>query len=73
MAAETMGVGGSGYGGLQQSVVLLNGSQHIHEECDELEVALASLPGARSIVPVSVPSDQLLCLPDPFSPANGFS
>ncbi|CCX52925.1 uncharacterized protein BN689_00943 [Alistipes sp. CAG:514] len=34
---------------------------------------LASLPGARSIVPVSVPSDQLLCFPEPLTPAKGFS
>ena len=30
-------------------------------------------PGAISSVPVSVPSDQLLCLPEPLTPLNGFS
>ena len=30
-------------------------------------------PGAISRTPVSVPSDQLLCFPEPFTPLNGFS
>ena len=30
-------------------------------------------PGSSRFTPVSVPIDQLLCLPDPFTPANGFS
>ena len=34
---------------------------------------LASLPGASSCVPLSVPRDQLLCLPEPFTPSKGFS
>ena len=32
-----------------------------------------SLPGAWSRIPVSVPSDQLLCLPLPLTPLKGFS
>ena len=31
------------------------------------------LPGPIKRIPVSVPSDQLLCLPEPFTPLNGFS
>ena len=31
------------------------------------------LPGPCSRMPVSVDSDQLLCLPEPFTPLNGFS
>ena len=30
-------------------------------------------PGSSRLEPVSVPIDQLLCLPDPLTPANGFS
>ena len=30
-------------------------------------------PGFKRFTPVSVPSDQLLCLPEPFMPLNGFS
>ena len=30
-------------------------------------------PGLSRLVPVSVPIDQLLCLPEPLTPANGFS
>ena len=30
-------------------------------------------PGSIRFIPVSVPIDQLLCLPDPLTPANGFS
>jgi hypothetical protein len=30
-------------------------------------------PGSIRFRPVSVPIDQLLCLPEPFTPANGFS
>src|SRR5205823_5523053 len=31
------------------------------------------LPGSSRFSPVSLDIDQLLCLPDPFTPANGFS
>ena len=31
------------------------------------------LPGSRRLIPSSVVMDQLLCLPEPFTPANGFS
>ena len=34
---------------------------------------MASLPGANRGTPVSVPSDQLLCFPEPLTPAKGFS
>ena len=30
-------------------------------------------PGSSRFLPVSVPIDQLLCLPEPLTPANGFS
>ena len=30
-------------------------------------------PGSSRLLPVSVPIDQLLCLPEPLTPANGFS
>ena len=30
-------------------------------------------PGASRLIPVSVASDQLLCLPEPLTPAKGFS
>ena len=30
-------------------------------------------PGSSRFEPVSVPIDQLLCLPEPLTPANGFS
>ncbi len=30
-------------------------------------------PGSSRLIPSSVVRDQLLCLPDPFTPANGFS
>ena len=30
-------------------------------------------PGSSRLVPVSVPIDQLLCLPEPLTPAKGFS
>ena len=31
------------------------------------------LPGSRRLIPVSVHTDQLLCLPDPLIPSKGFS
>ena len=34
---------------------------------------LGSFPGERRLTPVLVNSDQLLCFPLPFIPANGFS
>ena len=30
-------------------------------------------PGSSRLMPVSVPIDQLLCLPEPLTPAKGFS
>ena len=33
----------------------------------------ACRPGSSRLSPVSVPIDQLLCLPEPLTPANGFS
>ena len=35
--------------------------------------SLGVLPGSNKLIPVSVLSDQLLCLPLPFTPLNGFS
>ena len=32
----------------------------------------AAFPGVNRLIPVSVQSDQLLCLPEPFTPAKGF-
>lgn len=34
---------------------------------------MGDLPGASRFMPVSVESDQLLCFPEPLSPAKGFS
>ena len=31
------------------------------------------LPGLNKLIPSSVVSDQLLCLPEPLIPSNGFS
>ena len=36
-------------------------------------LVLGLLPGLSRLTPVLVPSDQLLCLPEPFTPAKGFS
>ena len=33
----------------------------------------AVLVGENRLMPVSVQSDQLLCLPEPFTPLKGFS
>jgi len=35
--------------------------------------SFAVFPGVNNPIPVFVPSDQLLCFPEPFTPANGFS
>ena len=34
---------------------------------------LGSFPGLNKFFPSSVPSDQLLCFPEPFTPSKGFS
>ena len=36
-------------------------------------LVLGLFPGFNKFTPVLVPSDQLLCLPDPLTPAKGFS
>ena len=38
-----------------------------------LRLSMAFFPGPCSRMPVSVDSDQLLCLPDPLTPLKGFS
>jgi hypothetical protein len=35
--------------------------------------SLGVAPGSSRFIPVSVPIDQLLCLPEPLTPAKGFS
>ena len=36
-------------------------------------LSFGDFPGSRRFSPVLVDIDQLLCLPEPFTPANGFS
>ena len=61
VGAQAMRVGGTGNGSLQQGIVLLDGSQYIHEEGDELEIPPGILArcqqldtGVRSQRPVVV-------------------
>ena len=43
------------------------------EEQEQQVLVRACRPGSSRFMPVSVPIDQLLCLPEPLTPANGFS
>jgi hypothetical protein len=46
---------------------------HANQEDQELDVGVRLFAGSSRLTPVSVDIDQLLCLPEPLTPANGFS
>ncbi len=49
VGAQTMGIRRAGDGSFQQTVVLLDSSEHVHEEGDELQVALGILAGRQQL------------------------
>ena len=53
--------------------MLVDGLDDGGAEEQELAFSCGVLPGSSRLSPVSVPIDQLLCLPEPLTPANGFS
>ena len=60
--------------GPQQALVLVDRLDHRGAEEQEARCSPpGSRPGPSGCGPVSVPIDQLLCLPEPLTPANGFS
>ena len=38
-----------------------------------IKLLIGVFPGDNKLIPVSVANDQLLCLPEPFTPLKGFS
>ena len=44
-----MGIRRAGNGSFQQAVVFLDGGEHVHEESDELQVALGVLAGRQQL------------------------
>ena len=72
--AEPVVLAGAGDRRPQQLLVLVHGHDDGGREEQELQVlARACRWAPAGSPPVSVPIDQLLCLPEPFTPANGFS
>ncbi len=57
----------------QQFRVLGDGPDDGDAEDEELGVVVRVSPGLSRFSPASVAIDQLLCLPEPLMPANGFS
>ena len=57
----------------EQVGVDVDGADDRHQERQELGVGVRVVAGSSRFSPVSVAIDQLLCLPDPLMPANGFS
>ena len=57
----------------QQVAVTKHGADHRDQEGQELSVLMRRLAGLQQVVTGSSAIDQLRCLPDPFTPANGFS
>ena len=57
----------------QQPLVLVDGLDDRRAEEQEAEVVGGGVARLDQVVPLSVPIDQLLCLPEPLTPANGFS
>lgn len=60
--------------GLSQKIcMLINGFQDTGENKKELDILMRSFSRLKKVDPSSVVRDQLLCLPEPLTPANGFS
>jgi hypothetical protein len=57
----------------QQVGVDVDAADDGHRNARNWALACGSLPGSSRFSPSSVAIDQLLCLPEPLMPANGFS
>ena len=57
----------------QKICMLINGFQDTGENKKELDILMRSFSWLKKVDPSSVVRDQLLCLPEPLTPANGFS
>ena len=73
MAAETVIVARTGYRYPEKILIFVCGLDN-RGECDEKNrVFLRLFPGSSRPMPVSVEIDQFVCLPEPLTPAKGFS
>ena len=50
-----------------------NAAKVLTKKVRKRRLVLGLVPGFNKFTPVLVPKDQLLCLPEPFTPAKGFS
>ena len=74
LRAETVIVAREGDGAAQQLLILVHALDEGGEEEQELRRSgWAFCRGRSRFSPVSVESDQLSCLPEPLTPAKGFS
>ena len=65
-----MVVAGAGYAGSDQFFVVVYGLDGINEKVKNWRLLIGVLPGLKRLTPVSVAIDQLLCFPDPLTPAK---
>ena len=73
VGAQAVVVARVGDGRAQQVRVHVDAADDGQQERQELGVGMRVLPGSSRFSPWSVAIDQLLCLPLPLMPANGFS
>ena len=71
--AETVIVPCAGDGDAKQIGILVHSLDDGGEEQQELRVLTRGIAGSSRFTPVLVEIDQLLCLPLPLTPSNGFS
>ena len=72
VGAETVVVAAAGDAGAQEVLVLVDGLDDRSKEHHELQVLERGVAGVEEVF-VGRTGDQLLCLPEPLMPSNGFS
>ena len=74
VGAQAVVLPGGGHRGAQQALVGVDGLDRPRRRRTGTAGSSSGVsPGSSRFSPVSVPIDQLLCLPEPLTPANGFS
>ena len=68
-----MVIAGAGDTVTEQALELVDGADHRGAEHQELHVVVRRLARVERLFPRSSLMLQLRCLPEPFTPANGFS
>jgi hypothetical protein len=68
-----MVIGGSGDDGAQQPAPSMNRANYGGAEYEKLRIRVRSIAGIEQIALSGVADREVTCLPEPLTPANGFS